>query len=100
MARKKKAIPLSVRRSVIERDKGYCRYCGKKGFLHRWKNSKWISIEHELDHVLPESLGGSANEKNLVIACRHCNRTKGNKRLEDTDMRLIPLEEMKWHAGE
>ena len=100
MARKKKAIPLPLRRQVIERDRGYCRYCGKRGAVHRWVRSSWISIEHEIDHVFPESRGGKMALEILVVACRRCNRRKGIKTLKEAGMRLIPLRDMIWQDEE
>lgn len=37
------------------------------------------SIVPMLDHVIPEFLGGSNNEDNIVLACRWCNRSKGHR---------------------
>ncbi len=33
----------------------------------------------DIDHIWPQSKGGSNNNFNLVIACQTCNRSKGNK---------------------
>jgi 5-methylcytosine-specific restriction endonuclease McrA len=39
---------------------------------------------HDLDHVLPKSLGGTDNPDNLVLSCRRCNQRKlGNLWLKD-----------------
>lgn len=35
----------------------------------------------ELDHVEPLFWGGAHSAENLVPACRHCNRSKGPRRL-------------------
>ncbi|MFN7400490.1 MAG: HNH endonuclease, partial [Sandaracinobacter sp.] len=60
-----KAIPIAVRRAVIERDGLVCRYCGRDdGDFH-------------LDHVLPASRGGQNSADNLVVACAACNISKG-----------------------
>ena len=59
-----------LRREIIERDGGKCRYCGA---------TKWL----EVDHIDPISKGGGNNRSNLVTACHRCNRSKGRKRLED-----------------
>jgi 5-methylcytosine-specific restriction endonuclease McrA len=33
----------------------------------------------DIDHVWPQSRGGSNSNWNLVVACQSCNRSKGNK---------------------
>ena len=80
MARKQ-AIPSGVRRAVVERDGGDCHWCGRPGriLLHGY----WTWIEHEFDHVLPESRGGATSADNIVIACRACNRSRGSKLVEE-----------------
>jgi len=37
----------------------------------------------EIDHVIPQSHGGSNRVANLVMTCRACNLAKGDKPLED-----------------
>lgn len=93
MARKKQAIPQHIRREVVRRDKGICRYCGKQGGV-KWQSPKgWVWIEHEFDHVYPEILGGETTTKNIVIACRSCNRRKGNKTLSECGMILLEVKD-------
>lgn len=50
---------------IFERDIG-CVYCNSL-------NSR------ELDHIIPISKGGSTIFNNMVLACRYCNCSKGNK---------------------
>lgn len=40
--------------------------------------------ELTLDHVVPQSLGGKTNWKNICTACKDCNSKKGN------DARIVP----------
>lgn len=40
--------------------------------------------ELTLDHVVPRSLGGKSNWKNVCTSCKDCNSTKGN------DSRIVP----------
>lgn len=54
-----------LRRRVIRRDGGLCRYCGNKPF------------QIEIDHVYPVVNGGLSTIENLVTACRTCNQKKG-----------------------
>lgn len=59
-----------------------CYYCGKIGSICWSRTTKnqpasWISFSGlELDHFVPESSGGVASIENIVLACRHCNRSK------------------------
>ena len=63
----KERIPLNLRRRVIERDGPRCVYCGLD----------LINVEIHLDHVIPESRGGSTTFDNLQVTCRKCNLEKG-----------------------
>ena len=72
----RKGIILS-RRNVIKRDNHRCQYCGtSQGAM-------------TVDHVIPKTLGGKDNWDNLVCACIKCNNKKGNRTLEQTNMKLI-----------
>lgn len=87
----KDAIPLSVRRELALRygcpPGGFtdapCAYCGRLGRIHWFRRrderpSAWVWFAHEMDHVVPESKGGPTTAENLVLACRRCNRKKGD----------------------
>ena len=56
----------SKRKTVLERDKYTCQYCG----------TKWGPFV--IDHFVPISRGGSNNNCNLMTACEECDRRKGN----------------------
>lgn len=60
-----------IRTIIFHRDNFTCRYCGVRGG------------RLECDHVIPVSRGGATNERNLVTACKPCNRSKGDKTLEE-----------------
>lgn len=51
-----------------ERQKGKCYWCGVK-----------VGDNYHVDHIHPLSRGGSNGPENLVIACPHCNESKGAK---------------------
>ena len=53
-----------TRRRVYERDGFRCVYCGSEANL-------------TIDHVKPLAEGGLNREKNMVTACKPCNRDKG-----------------------
>lgn len=59
-----------------------CHYCGTQGTIYWFtlssgRPSGWVWFGHEIDHLHPESLGGSGDVDNLVLACQGCNRRKG-----------------------
>lgn len=60
-----------ISRQVFKRDNYTCFYCGKTG------------CQLEVDHKLPVSRGGSSTLDNLVTACRHCNRQKRDKTVQE-----------------
>lgn len=64
---KKQRIPSNIRRQVIERDGLHCVYC----------DEDLTDQEIHLDHVIPESQGGSTTVDNLQVTCRKCNTAKG-----------------------
>ena len=61
----------NLRTAVLERDRGRCVYCGRKG------------PRLELEHVVPRSKGGADRYGNLVASCRECNLAKGNRDLSE-----------------
>lgn len=54
-------------RALIDRDGFKCGWCGSKDNL-------------EIDHIIPRSLGGTNDLKNLRILCRDCHRPRRNPR--------------------
>ncbi|CAN0913268.1 hypothetical protein LINGRAHAP2_LOCUS27819 [Linum grandiflorum] len=44
-----------------------------------------------IDHVFPASRGGEWKWENLVAACSKCNSKKGQKTLEEVNMKLIKM---------
>jgi 5-methylcytosine-specific restriction endonuclease McrA len=65
------------RKGIFLRDNYTCQYCGKKGG------------ELTIDHVVPKRLGGKSVWENLVTACKECNHKKGDRTLEEANMRLL-----------
>ena len=66
----KRKIPLSVRYSVLSRDRFICGTCGRSPAPHPG------TVLH-VDHIHPESKGGQATEFNLRTLCEDCNLGKG-----------------------
>lgn len=62
----KKKIPEAIRQQVLSRDNHRCVEC---------QSIKRLTI----DHIFPESKGGSTTLDNLQVLCRSCNIEKGTK---------------------
>lgn len=67
------------RRSIFERDRNACQYCGKK----------FDRSELAVDHVVPRSRGGKTTWSNVVLACVKCNTRKGDRTPEEAGMGLV-----------
>ena len=85
---KKATIPIDLVRQVNKRDGKVCQICGKEGvedihFKHyvieKEKDKSGRDIAFEIDHIIPEYLGGETVLDNLRLVCRKCNRHKGIK---------------------
>jgi 5-methylcytosine-specific restriction endonuclease McrA len=59
---------------ILERDHYRCQYCGLDG-VASFENSLIMTV----DFVLPRARKGKKDPKNLVAACRPCNRIKGGR---------------------
>jgi 5-methylcytosine-specific restriction endonuclease McrA len=70
------AVFPSTRRVVRERAHRHCEYCHA--------DERWQFVRFTIDHMVPQSAGGSDDADNLALACRNCNERRGN-RLEGRD---------------
>lgn len=66
-------MPVSseLRKLLGERDKKRCLYC--------LTDEDNCGLRMHVDHILPESAGGSTSPDNLCLACFSCNVYKGAK---------------------
>ena len=62
----KASIPTDLRWEVWERDNFTCQHCGTRRHL-------------SIDHIIPESKGGTTVLENLQTLCKKCNSIKGVK---------------------
>ena len=60
------AVSKRLRYEILRRDNHACRYCGATA----------PSAKLAVDHVIPQSLGGSDKPENLVASCADCNAGK------------------------
>ena len=56
-----------VREYLLEKWGRQCAYCGASG------------APLEIDHIVPQSRGGTDRVSNLTLTCRACNEAKGNR---------------------
>ncbi len=64
-------IPPKLRRLVAQDARYRCGYC--------LTAQRIIGRPMVIDHLLPESRGGSTVRENLWLACRRCNEFKGDR---------------------
>ena len=55
-----------IREYLLELTRRKCAYCAKN------------DVRLEVEHIVPKAKGGSSRPDNLTMACRSCNRKKGN----------------------
>jgi hypothetical protein len=68
---RKRAIPLRIRYAILLRDRFTCQLCGRSPSADR-------GVVVNVDHILPESKGGTLDPSNLRCVCEDCNLGKGN----------------------
>lgn len=68
--------PRALRLRLYARDGWRCVWCkATVGYIGRGAKASHVVT---LDHVIPRSAGGTDTPSNLVTACMHCNRVRGN----------------------
>ena len=76
----------TIREYVKEReDTSHCIYCGESRTLTR-------------DHILPRSVGGPQDEKNMAWVCSSCNSSKGHRGLYEYWTQRAGLQGAKYDA--
>ncbi|HEY0973357.1 MAG TPA: HNH endonuclease [Solimonas sp.] len=76
-----RGTPLLTNRTLFQRDRNLCLYCGDQFAPHVLTR----------DHVVPASRGGRSVWENCVTACRHCNQRKDDRTPEESGMRLLAV---------
>ena len=62
-------VPADLRRRVTIQACRRCGYC--------LTSEDVVGTPMEIEHIVPEALGGTTKEENLWLACPMCNRHKG-----------------------
>ena len=74
-------ISKEKRQAIYFRDQRKCWYCGMSESAIEKDNVKrdcdWNSLS--LDHIVPDSQGGSNLANNLITCCKRCNSKRGTK---------------------
>lgn len=65
---------LTIRNYLFLKQGGKCALCGFR-MLNVNKGDRGVTI----DHIVPQSKGGSHDIENLQAACSKCNRSKGDQ---------------------
>jgi hypothetical protein len=67
------AIPVSLRRLVIQRADNHCEYCGLSQLGQE--------ATFHIDHVTPVAAGGETRAENLALACVSCSLHKSARQM-------------------
>lgn len=82
-----KPVRPSVRRAIFERDDFVCQLCSESTEPDADPMSDWAPT---IDHVIPQSKGGSHDPENLRCAHRWCNSVRGDEtHYTEADLRLV-----------
>lgn len=73
--------PLLTNRTLFQRDRNLCLYCGRQ----------FSPNELTRDHIIPASRGGDSVWENCVTACRACNQYKDDRTPEEAGMKLLAV---------
>lgn len=80
------AVSKRLRFEVFRRDAFRCRYCGRTA----------TETELQVDHVVPETLGGNDDPANLVTACNTCNAGKSSAPLDGPVVAQVAADALRW----
>jgi 5-methylcytosine-specific restriction endonuclease McrA len=71
--------------AIKDRDRNHCRYCAAKV---AFRGDRRSALAGTYDHVDPH---GRNSLDNVVVACKKCNETKGDRTPEEAGMPLLPV---------
>jgi hypothetical protein len=74
-----------LRQQVHQRAKAQCEYCQTTELL--------TGFALEIDHIIPQALGGESTLDNLCLACRRCNAHKAYRQqvVDSQSKQLVAL---------
>lgn len=71
LPRRKRTIPLRIRYAILLRNRFTCKLCGRSP-------SSSPGVVVHVDHMIPESKGGTLDQTNLRCVCEECNLGKAD----------------------
>ncbi len=80
------AVSKRLRFEVLRRDNHACRYCGRTA----------PEVKLTVDHVIPETLGGTDDPGNLVAACADCNSGKSSVPADAAIVEDVAQDAVRW----
>lgn len=83
------AVSRALRFEILRRDQHTCTYCGAKA----------PDVKLHVDHVIPESLGGSDLPTNLTTACEECNGGKAGRMIDETTIAPVDDRAVRWASA-
>jgi hypothetical protein len=83
------AISKRLRFEILRRDNHRCRYCGVSA----------DQVKLVIDHVVPESLGGTKDPSNLVASCEPCNSGKTSTTPDAPVVEQVADDAIRWAAA-
>lgn len=79
----------ALRFEILRRDQFRCHYCGTEA----------SQAELHVDHVVPQSLGGTNDPSNLVTACVECNSGKAGRTLDEPVLAAVDEKAQRYAAA-
>jgi hypothetical protein len=83
------AVSKRLRFEILRRDNHTCRYCGGAA----------PDVKLTVDHVIPETLGGTDLPDNLVAACADCNSGKSATPAGAPLVEQVAQDALRWAAA-
>lgn len=80
------SVSKRLRFEVLRRDNHTCRYCGRSA----------PEVKLEVDHVVPEALGGPTEASNLATACEECNSGKASTAPDSPVVEEVRQDALRW----
>lgn len=87
-------VPSALRKQVTIAAHHRCSYCQTQAIL--------VGRNLQIDHIIPEAVGGLTDEENLCLACATCNQKKGGSMtavdpLTGEEVMLFHPKQQQWH---